>query len=408
MNTTDISKSGSYDSFIKAVLQLWASDGARGASARQISLTASVPVSSIYHHFGSLEQLFAAAQSVAIERGKAWAEQRLEDLQDLPLSPATFPAFFAQAVDSLCEDSREVAFAWREALAQKGETSEAIRQEWAELWHRFWSAACARLGVAHGQAVIERVFENECLMHLIRWRRLVDRACLDEAAMTLGAWLTGTPIPRCPWRDMARGEAEKALPRSVATDEARARIVSAAIAVLGKKGVQGLTHRAVAEASGATLGTVSHKFRSKSDLVEAAFEGIYLATVERLRDPGGSLTGGIDEDMLLELVSRSVRASSGERANDELFLTAARDPALANFGVQLRYLRGRTSRGVVEGFLGDMRATTTMEAALFSAFASSQIRAHAGAFTNSAAVTVREECAVLAGLMRGCTRLEAN
>ncbi|MFD1958140.1 helix-turn-helix domain-containing protein [Novosphingobium panipatense] len=55
----------SYDRLIAAVRTQWASVGAAAMSARQISALTAVPVSSIYHHFGSMEHLFAAAQGSA-------------------------------------------------------------------------------------------------------------------------------------------------------------------------------------------------------------------------------------------------------------------------------------------------------------------------------------------------------
>ncbi|MFD2136884.1 TetR/AcrR family transcriptional regulator [Novosphingobium resinovorum] len=66
-------------------------------------------------------------------------------------------------------------------------------------------------------------------------------------------------------------------------DETAARIVETAARIIDEDGLARLTHRAVAERAGLTLGTVSHKFRTKPALLEAAFEGLYRANVERLQ-----------------------------------------------------------------------------------------------------------------------------
>ena len=59
----------------------------------------------------------------------------------------------------------------------------------------------------------------------------------------------------------------------------RVQVLDAAIAVLGRQGVRGVTHRAVDAAAGVPLGTTSNYFRTR----DALFEGVVERFAERER-----------------------------------------------------------------------------------------------------------------------------
>ncbi|MFC6620211.1 helix-turn-helix domain-containing protein [Novosphingobium panipatense] len=362
----------SYDRLIAAVRTQWASVGAAAMSARQISALTAVPVSSIYHHFGSMEHLFAAAQGECLSRAGRWCKAQMDQVAGLQASPAAFAGFFAQVVDSWCEEARELAFAWRECqlVANQSALFRQTAQKWEQLWEGFWTDATERFGLPAKSMVVQRVFDNESFLHMIRWRRLIDRPALEETARALTAWLTGTAMPPAPWREFAREEALASMPVLPERDETAARIVGAAADIIDKQGLARLTHRAVAERAGLTLGTVSHKFRTKLALYEGAFEGLYRVNVQRMpsRTSGH---GGAANDMV-----DMIRRGGTTRGTDELFVATARDAALSQFGAQLRYMRGRTSRGTLQDMVGHSRRVGIMEAALFSSFLSSQLRVH--------------------------------
>ncbi|MFT4056057.1 MAG: TetR family transcriptional regulator [Novosphingobium sp.] len=393
-------ESSSYDRFIAVVAGQWEMGGAAGMSARQISGLTDAPVSSIYHHFGSLEHLFLASQQQCIVEAKFWCDRQWQQFDGLDASPAAFAGFFAQIVDAWCEERRELAFAWRECqlLAQQSALFVGAAREWAALWERFWSEAGARFGLGAGSIVAQRVFENESLFHMIRWRRLVDRPALDETARVLGAWLTGTAMPPAPWREFAREEALRSMPVLPDRDETAARIVETAAQIIDESGLARLTHRAVAERARLTLGTVSHKFRTKPALLEAAFEGLYRANLTRLQADVPARAALLTRDVADDLAGMVLRGGSA-RGGYELFVATARDPALRQFGAQLRYLRGRTSRGAMQELVGDGREIGITEAALFSGFLTSQLRAHDG-FPTEIAPHIRSELDVLIALAR--------
>ncbi|MEJ2459209.1 MAG: TetR/AcrR family transcriptional regulator, partial [Novosphingobium sp.] len=274
------------DRLVDTVLDLWETVGSAGVSVRRISDASGIPVSSIYHYFGSLEQLFVVAQEVALAEARDWCHEQLRQLSDFPGQRSAFAGFFSQLVDGWAFEQRRLAFCWREGqlLAETGEGFRGVVRQWDTLWSRFWQEAGGMFTLARDTIVAQRIFETESLMHMLCWRRAVDRAGLDELGRGLGAWLTGAPMPDSPWRDFAREQAVRSVPSLPARDDVAAAIVAVAGDLIGAGGVAALTHRSVAEHAGVTLGVVLHRFKTKAHLVEAAFEAIYQSLVNGLQE----------------------------------------------------------------------------------------------------------------------------
>lgn len=389
----------SYFRLIDAVLEQWEFSGHDRISARLLSAVASVPVSSIYHHFGSLEQLLAISQEQAQGQARLWCADRLAQLTGMPCDSRAFPAFFAACVDDWVTQQRRLAFAWREGqlLRTDSPTARNQRMQWQELWSAFWQTAMACFGLKKGAGVAHRLFENESFLHMIDWRRAVDRAGLDEFARGLGAWLTGQAVPPSPWRDFARAAALDAMPGIPDHDDMTGRIVTAAAWLIEQSGPGGLTHRAVAEQAGLTLGTVSHKVRTKAELMQLGYEALYIKAVSRLRAQTAALPSG---GQSLGGIADFIAASSGSGGVDALHLAVARDPALRQFGLQLRYLRGETSRALFGMLLPQRSEPGHLEAALLSAFLSSLSRNHVDWTTEESRTPIRMEIEGLTALFQ--------
>lgn len=393
-----------------AVLETWKVDGHAALSARKVSLLAGAPVSSIYHHFGSLEHLFSRAQQAALERARCWCDAQLHLVSMVGGDMAAFPGFFATVVDEWANSQRQLAFAWREGqlLGARSAAHRQVSEGWTALWADFWQAAGEQFGLGSKRIVVERVFENESLLHMLRWERMLDRAGLDEFSRGLAAWLTGSKMPPAPWREAARSEAQRTMPELPQRDGTAVAVMEAATLVLEQQGVAGLTHRAVAAQAGLTLGVVLHKFRTKSELLAAAFEGVYLSNLGRAaRETEAAQASGGDLSML-DLLARGIHRSVGKVGMEELTLAAARDPALQQFASQMRYLRGRSARGALEQIAGGKRRIGHLEAALFSSFASAQIRVHTGADHELAQRSIREELEVVSACVRNVESAEED
>lgn len=372
-----IDNKSSDNKLLSAVLEIWSNEGHDAASARQLAVKAGVPVSSIYHHFGSLEQLFVLAQEQAQAAASRWCADRLEQLADFPATPQGFPAFFSGVVDDWVQERRELAFAWREGhlLRTESDAGAQSRSDWCKLWRCFWEDACARFDLSHAVDLVDRLFENESFQHMLEWRRAVDRAGLDELARGIGTWLVGDPAPESPWRDFAREQALAAGRNDPGHDGTTARIARAAAALIEQAGPVGVTHRAVAEKAGLTLGVVSHKLRTKAELLLAGFEAIYARAMDGLRSRADSIAP-IDPAGVLDWIADFLAGSLGDRGVHALYLAVARDPALHPFGLQLRYLRGSTSRQLLSMLQPERPDATQLEGAILSGFLSSLSRRH--------------------------------
>ncbi|WP_255326159.1 TetR family transcriptional regulator [Sphingobium sp. EM0848] len=385
----------SKDRIIDTVLQLWEEVGSTGLSVRMLSQTAAVPVSSIYHHFGSLEQLFVVAQEHACACATAWRDRHLHDLKGARMDRQAFGPLLAALIDDWAYQERRLAFAAREGqkLAFRSPHFQAAMARWNTIWTELWHEVCPRFGLENSAMLTARLFESESFLHMIRWRRVVDRAGLEEFARGWAVWLEGRPVPAAPHRDFARAEALREFPALPERDDTASRIAQAAAAIVSQRGTAALTHRAVAAEAGLTLGIVSHKFRTIAELMGAAFEALYLRNVS-IEEKGGS-----DSLWSLNGVVGALERSASNFGPEELLLAVARDPSLRHFAAQLRYLRGRTSGPQLQAIFGPSRTVSPLEAALFSGFLSGQLRTHQAKPSDLFRSHVRQELEQLLGLV---------
>lgn len=105
----------------------------------------------------------------------------------------------------------------------------------------------------------------------------------------------------------------------------RRALVDAAIAVLGRDGLSGLTHRAVAEEAGVSLASVSYHFSGLTDLVATA--------MRRVTDDLASTLASDPEDRSLARLAHLLATEVETRrdlilAEYETYLYSARNPKL--------------------------------------------------------------------------------
>jgi AcrR family transcriptional regulator len=107
--------------------------------------------------------------------------------------------------------------------------------------------------------------------------------------------------------------------------EGRQALVEAAIRVVGRAGLRGLTHRAVAAEAGVTQGLVAHHFGGRPELLRAALQEAFSRSIERssLDPPSGRL-----EDFAGDLSTRADEAADEEAFQFEVALEARRHAEL--------------------------------------------------------------------------------
>jgi AcrR family transcriptional regulator len=116
--------------------------------------------------------------------------------------------------------------------------------------------------------------------------------------------------------------------------ETRQRIASAATQLLLANGAGAINHRAVAAGAGLTLGVVSHQCKRTDDLLRLAHAEVYRGLTEgfpHLPTAEGQATSDVAPRLQVLAI-------------DELIIAVARGRAERTFALQLRYLRGATTR----------------------------------------------------------------
>ncbi|WP_395327678.1 TetR family transcriptional regulator [Novosphingobium sp. BL-8H] len=384
---------------IATVLELWATEGHAAISARLLSRMTGLPTSSIYHHFGSMEHLFHSAQGHAHEAAQAWCADRLDDLARWPDGGGaeSLGTVLSVLIDDWATDARTLAFAWAQChlLALRDPTYVPALDAWRDLWAGFWRDVCTGAGLGGFARSTGHFFEGAAHLHLIRWHRTVDRAALEELCRGWGRWLDGALSGEGAWRGLARQAAQEAEPPRQSRNNVADAIAQASASVVEEGGVAALTHRAVATRAEVTLGVVSYNFRTSADLAAVAFETIYRNITDHVRD---TVKPTLDREESILAWKDFPSQPSTLVAIEELMLAVARDPALAEFGPQLRYLRGRTSGLQLAALLGDNAPVSPLDMAIYSSFVSGQRRALIGRDIAEIHASLDETDRLLAGL----------
>ncbi|HWI23099.1 MAG TPA: TetR family transcriptional regulator [Baekduia sp.] len=114
----------------------------------------------------------------------------------------------------------------------------------------------------------------------------------------------------------------------------RERVIEGALAALYEHGVEGLTHRRVAEAADVSVGATTYYFRSLEDLLEAAMRHAAERDIAALRNRFGDPSGRTDvADVLTSYLYDAATVDRREAVIvAELFVAALRREQLREVG----------------------------------------------------------------------------
>src|SRR4029450_13043971 len=100
-----------------------------------------------------------------------------------------------------------------------------------------------------------------------------------------------------------------------ATQGRREQILEAALRVIGRSGREAVTHRAVAEEAGVPLGSATHYFDSRDDLLAEALEHVAAEAVRRYARLAGELRSVSSAEELADgLLSELIAAAENRTA----------------------------------------------------------------------------------------------
>jgi DNA-binding transcriptional regulator YbjK len=116
----------------------------------------------------------------------------------------------------------------------------------------------------------------------------------------------------------------------------RDRIAAAAIAVVAERGIEGLTHRAVALEADVPLGSTTYHFAHLDDLLAVALERAASENIAELRAWGETILA--EHDVATAVSELIVRSLGPDRAlwmvGFELYVAALRRPALRHLSIE--------------------------------------------------------------------------
>lgn len=337
---------------ISTAADLLATGGLRSVTARALADLTGQSASAVNYHFAGREGLLAATFEAAAERvahmRAAWAAS----LRAGP-PPEAFASWFA-AFNLQRVAAAPPFLVLREMRhdAARSPAHRGLARHELEASDAFWRQATAAFQLPAGAAEACADFSEAILgIHggqpdhpdQTAWLiETVNRHCarLHGARGTTSGW-DG-------WRQLARARAGLADRVEASLSGGAGRIAAAAAEVLGRDGLAGLTHRAVAAEVGLSLAAVSGAFPSRVSLVRAAFDHL-IASIHTVRsgvvpDPGDRRPiAELTQEMAEALFDAEGAAPAGLLALDELLSAAIREPDLRRDAEDLRASRGENS-----------------------------------------------------------------
>ncbi|WP_395397899.1 TetR family transcriptional regulator [Novosphingobium sp. BL-8A] len=314
--------------------------GLAALSARSLARETGMSPSAINYYFGNRELLISEICDRAIATSRTWREGRAAaqenrvpawaDLDDVftsllqdRLSQGTGVLALLQELEHeaagcdqdgvlatlKAETAAEAAF-WRELATSFGETSQAS-EAWASL-----ALGLTSLLLSEPEAPVRS-------------------AWISAPATRLRQRLSGQPVTlvRLGGPDAAR------LASEAPANETAENILRCALEVIAEKGPERLVQREVASRAGVSLASITYFFRTKTDLISAAFSELCRMHCATLTDEAL-----LDDRPIEESLAFHDRASlSGMAAMDALLRASVRMPELAATADLIRQTRGVAS-----------------------------------------------------------------
>ncbi|MBP6877923.1 MAG: TetR family transcriptional regulator [Phenylobacterium sp.] len=338
------SQGGTAERLVAAGVELARDQGLPALTARALAERAAASPSALNYHLGGREALLARVLEHARAAAQDWRIEKLAGLADEVGAPGWVSP--AGTLAALIGDRVTAFRAWSLLLAEFEAAAEAealepplaaqLAEETAAT-EAFWRTAAQAVGIGAEHAAIWADLAIGLTQLLLSDEPLAVKApWIFDSANRLHARLQGHAPHILAARRLSAAER---LSGEAPPGKSARRLLDAALQIIAEKGPERLTQREVAAAAGLSLAATTYFFRTKADLVSAAFHELHRqvsAQALAASGPAQGLLGSTLEDS-------GERATWRVRAMEALQLASARDAALAPISRQLRATRGATS-----------------------------------------------------------------
>jgi len=343
MNALRDAASETAERLITAGVEIAREEGLVALTARALASRTGMSPSALNYHLGGREALIGQVAAQATGAAGAWRAARRADLEDEVGTPGWLSP--AGAMAAVIGDRVSSFRTWALLLAElavdaeaRGDTplADLVAQE-AAATTRFWNDAALRLGEDAEAAEIWADLADGLTQLLLGDEPAAAKTpWIIDAADRLHARLHGHPY--APLVERSFSAAERLRGRAPDSESAR-RLLDAALKIIADKGADRLTQREVAATAGLSLAATTYFYRTKADLVSAAFHELHRqVSALALAAPNEATPR-----LRLVLEDEDERQSWRVRAMEALQLSSARDASLAPLAREQRATRGATS-----------------------------------------------------------------
>ncbi len=141
------------------------------------------------------------------------------------------------------------------------------------------------------------------------------------------------------------------------SEQRRAQIIDAAIALFGRHGFKGTTTRALAEAAGVSEATIFKHFPTKDDLYASTFERrTFVGTAQLVAELQGYVDAGDDEGMLQRLIQAILHGYEEDRDLHRMLLYAWLEQGATENNRMWAQMRRSPLFGFLDRFIGQRQA----------------------------------------------------
>ncbi|WP_374574351.1 TetR/AcrR family transcriptional regulator [Phenylobacterium sp.] len=348
VKVSDESRAQPVERLAAAATEICLEDGLGALSARTLAGRSGFSASAMTYHFGDRAGLVGHVQALAHLQLEAWRAEQRAALHEPP-RPAwlSTPAWTISTLEDLLERRRRHLALQLELEAEGAAAAPALLDGAADEFERmyaFWRDGARRTGASADEAEAWADLAIGLANSLLAEPGAAGRlSWIVDAVMRLHARLRRADIGSAVEPTL---DANARITEPPSAEGAR-RILDAALRVVGEKGVDRMTQRDVAAAAGLSLAATTYFFRTKSDLLHAAFDELHRRVrADVLEHMARNRNGALGPS---ELVDEASDLAWRVRAMEALHRAAVRDPALRRLAREMLSTRGATSLSVLRG-----------------------------------------------------------